>query len=116
MNRYDGADDEIRTSIPTRNPPSPHDPWIRRLAAAVIIRCFRDAIPRHVANRRDREKRYALQRDAIDWVTNGGENLKYWCMIADVEPGRVRHAVIQASHGVLPEGADLRRYRSKSVG
>ncbi len=108
------SDENYRCTIIMPERRNPIEPWVRSLAASVLVRAFRDVIPRQYAQQRDNFNKRIKRTEALDWVNDNGEGFRYWCYIASVSPDAVRAAVLKASRGILPDNPAMRRFTSKT--
>ncbi len=71
----------LAVTITHQSKPDP----VERLASAVFTQALRDC---GFLSRARIEKK--LQRDAIHFLTNGGEAFRFWCMALDLNPDLVQ--------------------------
>lgn len=71
----------------------------RSLAAAVLGQAWSEAvIDLFVLKETVRESYSFLKKDAVNWISGGGESFIYWCQVAEVDHLEVQERLNEILH------------------
>jgi hypothetical protein len=71
----------------------------RSLAAAVLKQAWHEAVMDLIRTSETTRESYSLlKKEAINWISSGGDGFKYWCQLAEVDHTEVQRKLTEVLH------------------